>query len=449
MTKASTYLILMAFFITLEIYRIPIAGYNITLYHIFLAGALFWGILGVLQNRGRIRINKETKIALGILVLFAAYSFVSFLRNVGIMHPESESTFLAEIIGYIMVTTMPILLIMQRKTFQRLIAAFVASGIFVYIGAAYHSLIWITERAYVTGIPFWHLSSSSEQVRSYLEHRANFLNFPRFRLPFSSPAGTGVFLSLSGIFLLAFLLQRVGNKGKGCWWVILLNVVNFMCLLGTFARASWGIYAVGSLVIIWCFRKYKLVSIGRVATTYLIVAVFLLSAMSLIPVGNQFPHEIARRLSPEYTEQSNIGHLRSRLLALHYWAERPFLGLGVGGFWLKPAGGIHTHSTYFTILVNRGLIGLALFLAFLFSLYRLLKKKIRMAWQREDTSMLVYGIALLGGFLGLIVGHLLYQMSSAVVWVYYGLILVCGNLPISAEPLNGKLSAKRELKRSS
>lgn len=448
MTKASTYLILMAFFITLEIYRIPIAGYNITLYHIFLAGALFWGILGVLQNRGRIRINKETKIALGILVLFAAYSFVSFLRNVDIMHPESESTFLAEIIGYIMVTAMAIL-IMQRKTFQWLIAAFVASGIFVYIGAVYHLLIWITERAYVTGIPFWHLFSSSEQVRSYLEHRANFLSFPRFRLPFSSPAGTGIFLSLSGIFLLAFLLQRVANKRKRSWWLILLNVLNFICFLGTFARASWVVYTIGSLVVIWCFRKYKLVSIGRVATTYLIVAVFLLSAMSLIPAGNQFAHDITLRFNPTYTKESNIGHIESRLLALRYWAERPFLGLGVGGFWLKPAGGIHTHSTYFTILVNRGLIGLVLFLAFLFSLYRLLKKKIRMAWQREDTSMLIYGIALLGGFLGLIVGHLLYQMSSAVVWVYYGLILVCGNLPISAEPLNGKVSAKRELKRSS
>ena len=94
MIKASTYLILMAFFITLEVYRIPIAGYNVTFYHIFLAGALFWGILGILQNRGRIRINKETRIALGVLILFSTYSFVSFLRNMDVMQPESKSGFL-------------------------------------------------------------------------------------------------------------------------------------------------------------------------------------------------------------------------------------------------------------------------------------------------------------------------------------------------------------------
>jgi len=420
MTKASTYLILMAFFITLEIYRIPIAGYNVTFHHIFLAGAWFWGILGVLQNRGQIRINKETRIALEILVVFAAYSFVSFLRNIDIMRSESKSMFLAELIGYMMVLAAPIF-ITQRRKFRWFVAAFCASGVFVYLGAFYHLFIWITQKAYVTGVPFWQTFSHSEHVIQYLQSPSEFAHFPRFRLPFSSPAGTGVFLSLSGIFLLAFLLQCVGNKRKRCWWVILLNVANVMCLLGTFARASWGIYAVGSLVVTWCFRKYKLVSIGRVATTYFIVAVFLLSAMSLIPVGNQFAHDITLRFSPRYTEQSNIGHM----------------------------GGIHTHSTYFTILVNRGLLGLVLFLAFLFSLYRLLKKKIRMAWQREDTSMLVYGIALLGGFLGLIVGHFLYEISLDVVWVYYGLILVCGNLPISAEPLNGKLSAKYELKRTS
>lgn len=59
-------------------------------------------------------------------------------------------------------------------------------------------------------------------------------------------------------------------------------------------------------------------------------------------------------------------YLESRTLALHYWMENPIIGLGEGGFWLKPDGGIHAHSTYFTILVNRGLIGVILFLSFSF-----------------------------------------------------------------------------------
>ena len=429
MTKASNYLILMAFFITLAIYRIPVMGYNIAIYHIFLGIALFWGILTIFLNRGRLKINRETKIALGIFILFAAYSFLSFLRNVDIMHPESKSMFFAEIIGYIVVLAAPIFII-QRKKFQWFTTAFLASGIFVYLAAFYTLFMWFTQKTYVTGVPFWHTFTHSEHVMQYLQNPSEFMHFPRFTLPFSSPAGTGVFLSLSGIILSAFLLHSVANKRKGALWLILVNVVNFFCLLGTFARASWAIYAVGTLVVIWYFRRHKLISIGHLSTTYLIVAVLLFLVVSLIPLGNQFTQEITRRFNPAYTETSNIGHLRSRMLALHYWTERPFLGLGIGGFWLKPGGGIHTHSTYFTILVNRGLLGLILFLEFLFSLYRLLKKKIRLAWESKDSSMLIYGIGLLGCLLGLLAGHFLYQMDSATVWVYYGLVLAYGNLPI-------------------
>ncbi len=429
MTKASNYLILMAFFITLAIYRIPIMGYNLTIYQILLVGALFWGILSIFLNGGRIKINRETRIAMGIFIFFATYSFLSFLRNIDIMHPESRSGFLAELIGYIMVLVAPIF-ITQRKKFQRYTMAFLASGIFVYLGAFYHSFMWITQKTYVVGVPFWHTFSHSESVIQYLQSPAEFMHFPRFRLPFSTPAATGIFLSLSGILLLIVLLRATAKKRRSFWWLILLNIVNFVCLLGTFARASWAIYAVGSLVVIWYFCRCKIVSIGRLGITYLVAAVLLFLAVAVIPLGDQFAQEITRRFNPAYTEKSDIGHLRSRMLALHYWTERPFIGLGVGGFWSKPGGGIHTHSTYFTILVNRGLLGLTLFLAFLYSLYRLLKRKIRLAWESKDSSMLMYGIGLLGCLLGLLVGHFLYQMSSDVVWVYYSLILAYGNLPI-------------------
>jgi len=70
MIKPSNYLILVALFITLEIYRIPVVGYNITVYHIFLAGALFFGVISTLYNRSYIKINKEVKLILGIFILF-------------------------------------------------------------------------------------------------------------------------------------------------------------------------------------------------------------------------------------------------------------------------------------------------------------------------------------------------------------------------------------------
>jgi len=132
---------------------------------------------------------------------------------------EARSAFLVELIGYIIVFGL-IIFVSQWRSFKKIIAAFLISGIFVYLGSFYYQFMWIFKGEYVTGVPFWYEFSRSEHVKSYLE---------------------------------------------------------------------------------------------------------------------------------------------SRTLALHYWMENPIIGFGEGGLWLKPDGGIHAHSTYFTILVNRGLIGLILF----------------------------------------------------------------------------------------
>ncbi len=367
------------------------------------------------------------KLVLGIFTLFAVYSLLEFLRNINIMALESRSAFLVELIGYIIVFGL-IIFISQWKSFKKIIAAFLISGIFVYLGSFYHLFMWIFKGEYVTGVPFWYEFSRSEHVKSYLESRSWFAAFPRFRLPFSSPAGTGVFLSLSGIILLSFVLQAFANKKKNRWGFLVLNVINIICLLGTFARASWAIYVIGSIFVLWYFYRYKLIGFGKITRVYLVALILFLIIISVIPNGAEFTHGIVSRFNPELTYVSNVGHLESRILALHYWMENPIIGLGEGGFWLKPSGGIHTHSTYFTILVNRGLIGLILFLSFFFSLYLLLKKRILFNSKSENKIASIYGIALLGGLMGLFIGHFLYEINLEVVWLYYGLILSYVNL---------------------
>lgn len=428
MVRVSTYLILVAFLITLEIYRIsiPLVGYNVAPYHIFLAIALLLALLIALLNP-RFRINRGVRVALGTLIIFGGYSFLTFIRNADVMPREVRSMFVAELIGYVMVLIIPVF-ISNRKNLRRLTIAFLSSAIFVYVGAFWHMFVFVTCGEYVTGVPFWHIFSPSEQVVRYLESASRFEGFPRFRLPFSSTAGAGTFLSLTGIFLLALTLQRIVSKKKISWRLILLNIINLFCLLGTFSRASWAIFLVGSMVTLWYFHKFKLISFRRVILTFVLVAGFLLAIISIVPMGDEFTRTVMLRFDPEYTRMSDIGHLESRLLALSYWTESPITGLGVGGFWERSRGGIHTHSTYFTILVERGIIGLFLFLAFLFQIYQLLKRKMRMARKSNDTIMLAYNIAFLSSLIGVLLGHFLYQMSSEVVWLYYGIILAYANL---------------------
>jgi len=426
MIKVSNYLILVAFFITLEIYRVPIMGYNLTLYHLLLAAALFLGLLTILQNV-RLKIDRGVKMVLGTLIIFGGYSFLTFLKNVDIMRREVSSMFVAELIGYAMVLIIPVF-ISNRKNLRRLTIAFLSSAIFVYVGAFWHMFVFVTRGEKITGVPFWYIFTPSEHVLAYLEAAAGFAGFPRFVLPFSSAAGTGLFLSLSGILLLALALHHIGSKRKMPWGLILFNVINFLCLLGTFARASWAVFLVGSMVTLWYFHKFKLISFRRVILTFVLVAGFLLAIISIVPMGDEFTRIVMFRFDPEYTRMSDIGHLESRLLALSYWTESPITGLGVGGFWERPRGGIHSHSTYFTILVERGIIGLFLFLAFLFQVYQLLKRKMRMARKSNDTIMLAYNIGFLSSLIGVLLGHFLCQMSSEVVWLYYGIILAYANL---------------------
>jgi len=428
MLKPATYLIPVAFLITLEIYRIPTPlGLNATIYHIFLGLALYIGGLAFLSGSLKTHIDRDTRVLLVIFSLLAGYSLLSFMRNIGTMMPESMSMYLSELVGYFMILFIP-LLISRMSDLQKVTKAFLASSLFVYIGAFWHIYNFTVLGQYVTGIPFWQEYTRSEHVLKYIESVAWFGGFPRFRLPFSSPAGTGIFLALVGILLLAFSLHHIASKKRWTWALILLNLLNFFCLLGTFARASWVVFLVGSLFVLWYFQKFKLISFGKAILTLLVLAGIFFALVGLTPIGNEFFHMVGLRFNPEIMEASNIGHLKSRLLALHYWTESPIIGLGEGGYWLKPGGGIHTHSTYFTILVNRGVIGLLLFLGFLFQLYRVLKRKMKLSQKSNDKIMLTYNIGFLGGLIGLLVGNFLYEMSSETVWLFLGMTVAYVNL---------------------
>lgn len=436
MLKPSPYLILATFLITLESYRIPTPlGLTITTYHILFGLALYLGGLAFLSRTFKINIDKETRVLLTIFIIFAFYSLLSFLINISKMKAESISVYYSELIGYCIVFSLS-LLIRTRSELQKTLKAFLASAVFVYLGVFWHSYNFVAYGQYITGTPFWHEYTISEHVFRYLEDVKRFEGFPRFRLPFSSPAGAGVFLSLAGILLLVFTIHYIASKKRGAWLLVLLNLLNLFGLLGTFARASWAVYAVGSLFTLWYLRKFNLISFGKRILIPLVLAGFFFAYASLTGIFDELYHIIGLRFNPEINWMSNIGHMESRMLAFKYWIGSPILGLGVGGFFTKPEGGIHTHCTYLTLLVERGLIGLMLFLGFLFQLFRTLNIKIRLSLESNDKIMLTYNIGFLGSLAGLFIGMFLYDMISEVFWLFLGMILTCG-----------KMSSKRSILR--
>jgi O-antigen ligase len=335
------------------------------------------------------------------------------------------------------VLSMPILA-KRRSEVQRLIRAFLASALFVYLGAFWHLYNYAILGRYVTGIPFWKVYTGSEHVIEYIEAEATFAQFPRFRLPFSSPAGTGLFLALEGIFLVALSLLDISRLKRRGLMLIVLNLINLFCLLGTFARASWAVFFIGCLVVIISLKRVRLVALSKITFGVLFYISACLILIASIPVAKDFSYMVGLRLSPSVTEASNLGHLESRQLALKYWTESPIIGIGVGGFWTRPRGGIHTHSTYFSILVERGAVGLLLFLAFLIQLIRAVLKEVRSIGKHNRERGTPYNVAFLAGIVGLMIGGLLYEINCEMVWMFLALALSWINAPREVEPAKNK-----------
>jgi O-antigen ligase len=79
----------------------------------------------------------------------------------------------------------------------------------------------------------------------------------------------------------------------------------------------------------------------------------------------------------------------------------PLAGLGFGGYWgvsgLDGDAGISPHNLYIQILVKLGIIGLALYIMIIFSMFRNIRKGIQILKQRRDPeiAMLITGVIVL------------------------------------------------------
>ena len=429
-TTPSTWLVAAAFVLTLGVYRVPTpVGYNATFYHLLLGGALYFGVLAFFAGAMRLHLAPRTRGVVVSFILYAAYSFILLLKNLVVIQPNNLSNYLSEMMGYVLLFA-AILLVDTFPTFRRTVAAFLASNVFLYLGAFWHLYNFAAFGRIVTGVPFWR-----QPEGEFVNRDISFMGFPRLRLPFSTPSDAGVYLSLTGILFLALVLHRMSRREGRNGLLLTVLFLNFLCLIGTMARASWSVFLLGGVVV---FSRYR--SVVHVRLRYVVVpivaGIILLSLLAnTLPVVNEALHFAALRFDPQAMRGDNKVHLMTRLLALHYWEESPLWGLGIGGFSLKPGAGVHTHSTYFTILVERGLIGLFLYLLFFAMLYRMLLGALRDARNRGDWERVPYLVGFLGGLTGLAVGNLLYQMWPEYVSFFFGLGIACVNtMPEGKKP---------------
>jgi len=235
----------------------------------------------------------------------------------------------------------------------------------------------------------------------------------------------GAFLAVS-IPIVYFLI--VNSKGRDRIWWILSLILILIALVLTKSRGAWVAVIIGLIVM-----KWDLVAslIGRVWTSKLRVfitipvSVLLLSAL-LFGLYNLNPDSASGRLF--------IWSVTWDMISDHLWT-----GVGYGNFglnWLEYQGSYlanpdasfnhlaanltSAHSQYLNILAETGVIGLSLFLGFIFSIYSGLIKRAKRSDPEQRQRILTIGAALTILFTHALIDDVL---SSLIVRIQFIIIL--------------------------
>lgn len=286
-------------------------------------------------------------------------------------------------------------------------------------------------------IPLWLITTAGISIYSICQflHSARVIgtlgneNFLASHIGISIPVCVGFFLMTK---------SRPGRVG-----LAVLIMLFLVTLYLTHARGGWlGLFgSISSLAIIGLCPK------GR----RLIIAIFLILlviGLTLTPWGVRFViTQFEGDVRPAIWG-GTIGMI----------AEKPWLGFGKGAYFIfypryriqeywftrSPTDlTIHAHNEFLQILAETGVIGLVIFLLFIYTVLRFSIKEIDAARGREKYTLL----GLVCGIIGLLVHNLVcnnLQMPSSAVFLWYMLGLVIAYLPYRTWTVSPALLARQK-----
>jgi len=417
MRLSRLFIILSAFLISLGLYRVPIGPINPSFSHIAELLGLTAGFVFLMKS-GKIMITKPTFL---VLVIGSLFIFFSIL-NVFLWTKSSGTAFDIigpELTGFIFLFLLPVFF-RKIDNFKKIYKAYYFSAIFVYILNTYALLYWLKTGDILTGIPFWRIFSDTDDSTLYILRPMNFKGFPRFRFPFASTGGTGVFLAICGIFLFNEIFR---NKNKRKVYVMLFSINTFF-LIGTFSRTGWLICLLGIFISLFNLLKFKTIKLKRISQVF--IGIFFVIVVVIISVP-EIEDKFIIRFSFEATEKGNVGHISSRLIGINKFNEAPLTGIGIGNL-MAQGYGLHTHSIYTSFLAERGMFIFLFYLVFMFLIFYFLKLKIKYFAKTIQIDSKILSISLFSTMFSVLIGHLFYQIDSEFIWLFYALSLSFINL---------------------
>jgi O-antigen ligase len=224
-----------------------------------------------------------------------------------------------------------------------------------------------------------------------------------------------IYMTLAGVLSLVLLvtLPRLLPGASGRWrlagpWLVMLGG-----LLYTYTRGAWVGFATGTLTMVATIRR------GR----WMLVTGLLVLAGSALMAPDEMRRRVFSMANPDEAGARERVYMWRSGLAM--WGERPVLGVGPGGVkrdyprYAMPEAfkkrTSHVHSTPLQILVERGLLGLAAWLAiwagFLARCIGLLRRLPREA--HAARALVAGSLAAIAGFL--VAGLTEYNFGDAEV----------------------------------
>ncbi len=397
--------------------RLPVAGMNVGL-----ADALVWSVLAAWGMRLAVRRNMRLRFAwLGLaLALLLGVMLVSVLNAASMEHGVKELVkWLEMLLLYFLVSHE-----LDGRWMRLLVAAMLLTGGLAALQGIYQFLYRIGPDAFVLFGRFMRAYGTFEQPNPYAGY-----------LGLTLPMGLGV--------LVGSLTPRRQRIRGG--WVLLAGGTSILMLAAmgmSWSRGAW-------LGLVAASASVAAVALFRARKRFLLICVLtLLVAAGLLVCGFvRVPSSVALRVADlvpfltikdvrgmEVTDAnfSVLERMAHWQAALGMWADRPWLGVGIGNYdavygkyslpgWDDPLG--HAHNYYLNMGAETGLLGLAAYLL-------LCSLAISAAWRAcRTTAGWRWGVA--AGILGAIMHLCVHSLFDDlyVHGIYLQVAMLLGMIP--------------------
>lgn len=217
---------------------------------------------------------------------------------------------------------------------------------------------------------------------------------------FTGPVPFGAFLAFTSLIMIFGPMEKV--RGWIRWPTLALMLV---ALTASYSRVGWVLFVVGLAILAWPRQKRLVVAL--VAVLIGVAAAFPTVRERALPLGDEAPS--AESSAAGY--ESYGWRIENWSGLLDRWAERPVLGYGldsvtfvnprapVGGEG-RAGGGYEAHNMLVRILVEGGVVLLAVYLIYFGAIISRLFRLSRERWEMRDESRLLFVIWALTLFTG-------------------------------------------------